>query len=519
MSQSESKTQIQYDTLIHELDEWIRQGHSNRVLQRLKKLPLTQIPRAYRFPLADLARRISMPLLALKLMNPVMRSADTSMAPPTESEKINYATALTSMGCHQEALEILSKISVVQYPQVDLFASFALFGMWEYEKALPKLRRYVAQKGISDYQRLIGRVNLVAALIDVGLWPTVDQEIAEILKIAEASNASLLLGNIYELQSQSFMARGRYQEALIALDRAENLLKPVGGIYYLFVRKWQTIIHLLLNPKNQAVLERLNLLKSEAIAMKTPEVIRDLDLYLALASSDVERYREVLLATPAPSYKRRAERILGQRIDLPNSHLRGIFPTAQIFHREKLTKEEPAMVLINYSAWSTDQLKKLKFKPTLIKAMEILTRDGYKPVGLGEFYSHLYPNTYFAPLISEKRVHNVLFRLRQLFKALNWPLQILAENQEFRLIPLHSNVRIYKARKNFQIQNNVLDELHRRLQHRSFTASDAAKILGVSRRYIHERIRLGLMQKKLSRFGIGRATRYRFSNHKNLESA
>lgn len=506
MSQSETDYQI----LVEKLEDLTRLGKSNLVLAELQKLSFAQLPRTFRFPLADIARRISMPLLALKMMNPIIRGADGEIQAPEPKELIVYATSLTSLGCHQEAIDILSKIPTSNNPEVDLFLSFAHFGRWEYKRTIPILKRYVDLSGLTEYQKIVGKVNLLAALVSEGLWSEADFEIQELLKVTRERNYKLLHGNTLELQAQSYVSRKQYSEALNSLKKAQEILTSTSGIYFQFVRKWQVITKLLINPDDSQAKEERSRLRATAIHSRSWEIVRDLDLYLGLALKDEAQYLQVLSATPFVAYRRRAERILGHPIDLPKNYLRTTFPSTENSDTLNVVKE------IDYQNWPSSFLNVTKFRPTLYTTMEILTRDGYKPMPLGELYSRLYPKTYFAPLTSEKRIHNVLYRLRQIFVALDWPLQIHTQNNEFFIQPAKPGIAIRKTLLPLHIHEIFLSYLHKMFKDHSFTSSEATKALGLSKRYTNNLIKIGISKNRLLKIGQGRSISYRFSNRKGL---
>jgi hypothetical protein len=145
------------------LESLVRSGESAKARRILRELRLDRLTRAEKLQAANLARRSGLPELSIKLLNRVMRPR-SGASDASARERAEYAAALSRIGATSEALGILESLKGSDHPEVPLFHAFALISQWDYRGAIPLLRRH-ERAAQTDYQRLIGRVNLVAALV------------------------------------------------------------------------------------------------------------------------------------------------------------------------------------------------------------------------------------------------------------------------------------------------------------------------------------------------------------------
>lgn len=492
--------------LISDLETETREGRSELVVEKLTKLRIAKIPRKFRHQIAELARRNSAPMLALRVMNSIVRGKGSELQKPSDLEKIAYANSLTALGCNRESVELLKTVSAKDQPKVNLFMTFAYVGLWEYQKTIPLLRSFIARPDISNYEVLVGQVNLLAAFVDTARWTDFESTFQQVVHACEAGGYHLLLGNTFELKGQSLIAQKRYEESLVYLERAEQLLKEVGGVYYLFVKKWQLIAKMLLGRlKHGEALEQSAVLKMQASKFNVWEVFRDLDLYLSIAFQDSKFLASVLDSTPMKNFRLRAEKIAEKKIE---------FSSEKYFcFIQSDLKQKPQSLNL-----SLQDLKSICESKLLWKCFLILLQDGFKPVSLGRMYSELFPETYFDPYSAEKRVHGIISRLRKCFVESKLPMSIQNKNNEFYL----STDGEYE---NLVLQRESLKELPRlrefkdKVRGKSFKAEEAKEILEVSRDEMQMLIKEWIQKKKVKKLGNGPGTRYMFWNRSKTKAS
>ena len=179
--------------LVQKVDGAIRAGELDLARSELRHVQSRKVPRALALQVAALAAGRAD--IAIRILHPVVRPSNPSAQPASDLEKAEYAAALTYIGASDEALDLLSHLDSKEQPQVLLYHSFALFAQWDYRSAIPLLSGYIASPQLTDYQRLVGKVNLAAALINQNEHAAADRTIADILQATEEGNLQLLHGN------------------------------------------------------------------------------------------------------------------------------------------------------------------------------------------------------------------------------------------------------------------------------------------------------------------------------------
>ncbi|MCB0384157.1 MAG: hypothetical protein KDD43_02095, partial [Bdellovibrionales bacterium] len=76
----------------------MRSGKGHKVRQALRTLNLSRVPRSQAPIVANLAHRLNLPDLALRLLNPIVRPKDHLDKQATPRECAEYAVALIRLG-------------------------------------------------------------------------------------------------------------------------------------------------------------------------------------------------------------------------------------------------------------------------------------------------------------------------------------------------------------------------------------------------------------------------------------
>jgi tetratricopeptide (TPR) repeat protein len=198
---------------LEELDLFVRMGRGAEAHEKLSALTLSEVPRPLIPKLANIARRVGDPTLALRALSPYIRSTKGAVDPPQELEKAEYAAALTKVGATVEALEILEAVNVQEVPKAYFYKALAYFTQWRYEEAVPLLRAYLSEESLESFDRLMGQVNLAAALVSVGTYSEADPLLESIQKEAILQREFLVYGYCIELAAQSALAKKEYRAA------------------------------------------------------------------------------------------------------------------------------------------------------------------------------------------------------------------------------------------------------------------------------------------------------------------
>ncbi|MGZ5278770.1 MAG: hypothetical protein ACXWC9_02435, partial [Pseudobdellovibrionaceae bacterium] len=146
----------------------------------------------------------------------------------------------------------------------------------------------------------------------------------------------------------------------------------------------------------------------------------------------------------------------------------------------------------------------------------ILAHDFYKPVGLGELFSKLFPEEYFNPDAAADRIHQAVKQLRRWFQANEIPLDILVENNRYS-ISAHGPYA-FKISKKAKDAKELLEagfdlqikRLKSRWPYQSFSVAKAAVELEISVSSVRSLLQRALDENLLYKSGAGRSTLYHF---------
>ena len=175
-------------------DEWIRQGQGQKVRSLCRQLNHKKIPRNFLVGYAQIARRVGASDLILLWLRPIVRNEKVLAKPATDSEKAIYGLALLRLGAFREARQILDAVNPEKDPQVYFYRASLQMNQWNYKKAIPDLKRYVRQKEIPAYSRMVGRLNLCASLVSNQSWALAEAEIGKLMRLFEKTQVPLLKG-------------------------------------------------------------------------------------------------------------------------------------------------------------------------------------------------------------------------------------------------------------------------------------------------------------------------------------
>ena len=483
---------------IESLEANIVAGNHREIKKTFHSLIVSQVPRAYAQILADMAWRISEPLLTLKILNRYITPENPLAVQATDSEKFIYAASLAHLGAIREAQNIYETIDSDKQPEVLLRKALSYFRLWDYQESISLLQKFIA-KPVAPYRKLIGQMNLVAALIVENQCASAQNLLSEIRQICEKENYLLLLGNSYELQAQICFFQGKYSESVKAADKAIQLLKNQNGDFSLFAKKWKLICEATVK-KDAASLNALKNLKNKAAIENQFETYRECDLFIAVITNDENIIRKVIMGTPFKGYRQRARQLFGKSIILKGDFqwLLGDFNLPQ----------KP--FLFNPYQKAESATESLHVKSQLLALFEALTLDFYKASHIGFLFQHIYKDEKFNPFTSPKRVLTLMKRLNHWFTNQNIPLRVRFKKSEFALTTLNNfpvQVLVRRA-TTLSKQNGNLALLRQHFQHRTFSSQNISSKMNISKTSAQELIQKGLNEGLLLKKGNGRATVY-----------
>lgn len=484
------------------LEKLVSNGQSRDVFLALSSLSYSRIPRESRLGFADLARRISQPAIALKVLYPCIYPSAGLKSDASSAETLCYVGALRILGILAEAKTLLSKLSAEENPQVLFESALIDFTEWNYAKAIPLLKQYVMASGLTDYRRFVGKVNLVAAKLGDMRFAGLIDEIDLLIEVAIQNNYKLLQGNLLELRAQIEIQRLRdIPKARQTLVQAEECLRNFGGIYLMFVQKWHLGCDLLEQGFSEPNRLRLKQLRVQATRDRFWEILRDIDFLVLMAQKQWNlKYQELaahlIWGSPYFSYRKRISIMVlnGQRVALKRTYSRCFDKSSD------LTRGEQTVDLFALLSQRERSLHVLLWK---------LSEDFYKPVSLGALFETLFPGEVFLPESSPKRVQNLVLRLRKRIAHSGFRVEVLAGS--FRLTG-NDNLLCKRRLESLQLERLEFFKVKTKMSSKKWSADEMAHVLGLSRNTIYGLIKWALFHQKISSVGKGPARRYQFES-------
>lgn len=489
--------------IIKEIDELIKKGDLKVARNCLRKVQFRRLDYPDRVKLAEFTRKLGEPIKTIRLLNPIIRASSRARLKPSSQDKTLYAAALIKIGASTEALEILRKLDPKDSPQSLLFQSHALFTFWNYGEAISLLKQYLRLEK-DEYQKIVGEVNLSAALVQENQAVEAEKLLAELLLKTKRSGLSNFEGNSLEILAQQEIQKRNWKGAQQCLEQAHALLQRAGGLDEFFVRKWQVILEALREPKDRARIQKLIDFREESQKKRHWETVRECDRFLAEATQDKNLFYKVYFGTPYHAYREKLLANFPKNIQLPETFLWAFKSTNEKTQVLRLLKGEPYK---HHKGLKVGQLKH--------RLLRILVSDFYRPIRVASIFALLHPNEFFHPVTSATRVYQAIKELRSWFQETAVPLDIKEFQGGYRLVGKKAFVAIEIPNPNWWNENpqHRIAELRKLFGEMNFTASQVSQRLGLPRRTAFYVLRQAIDAGLISRVGGGAQTRYKFVFH------
>lgn len=416
---------------LEDMDRLIRSGQHSVARQSLLLIPLKTIERDQKTAVADLARRLNMPKVMIAVLRDVVFNTKQLLNPATHHERALYAVALARLGVFKEAEQRMTELKGEGYLEADFYLAQNHMLQWQYSKAIPFLKNHLKRADLSEYQTLVGQVNLVSSYQGNSDWSESRNLLTLVMKslqnkisqIPDGKEYSLLYGNCLEQAAFQEIFNGRIEMAEVWLMEAQKLLGGSQSRYELFVKKWSAILRILKPSADSDSFAKFEQFRKDVHKSKNWETIRELDFYLALAKKDESLFWKVFFGTPFLQYRKRI-----QSLFKPDSRPLKFQWQSQIVDQSKIDRT------LDLSRGEEIGSKvQIRSNAILHQLLQILCRDFYRPVALGAIFSELFPNEHYDPDSSPQRVYQSIIRLRKWFRDHHVPLRITSSNWSFRL--------------------------------------------------------------------------------------
>jgi hypothetical protein len=476
---------------LNECENLIRSGRMDLVHKKMAGLNTAQVDRPLRLPMANLARRAGLIAIGLKLLRPVARpEAGSWIDGASPHELAEYGVLLQKSGAIQEALWTLNQVRADEAPDALLYRAFCHFSRWEYAEAAALLERYVHLERRA-YQRLVGTVNLTAALNALERWTEAESTVEEVFRAADDGGFLRVRANGLELRSQIRVHQGRYQEARADLTEAASILQSSQSVDQLSIRKSMAILDSLETRDPFHILS----FRQEAVRRGSWESVREADRILLKVRFDQALFEKLLFGTPFTFFRRR---LLADHSCEPPRYLLYGSRKGVIFD-------------LQTGSFTGGTLESPPHKMRLV--LTALTRDFYRPMSAGGMFAELFPGEYFDIFSSINRVHQLVFRTRRWLAQAGVPAKIDSADGTFGFTPGEGFGLLIPYDHELVPRENVearLSELNSIFGSQPFSSREVCPRLGLSASSFKLLMNRALENGRVVRLGRGRSTRYQF---------
>jgi hypothetical protein len=477
-----------------DIEKWeqeLRQGRHDVVQAHLSELTPRQIPRRHLAAVANMALRCGLSLKSLRWLGAVV---DLSA-----KEKAIYGLSLKDIGCLDQAYDILSELDVKAAPEVLLFQAITLFAKWDYFEAIPLLEKYIGSSGLSEYQKLVGQLNLASALLTEDQETRAEELIGEILTKARQQQFQVICGNAQELLAQYYLFSRQHDKASQVLAAARELVKDSRSTYILFVEKLTVLNELLAHGPSSERLDRLNLVREQAVQLRHWATVRNCDLFKAAATSDIKLFNYVYFGTPWIHFRFRMLKLFPAQVIIPDAY-------------EWQLGEGPSssdLILDVAAGESRTTGARLKFGQLTHRLLQALAADFYAPVKAGALFARVFGDEYFNAETSLARLSNGLKRLQDWFDEAQLPLEIQHNDEGYWLsAQAPCTLLVQNPAASVSTEELFLNSVKSHFQDREFSMGELARAVPIPRRSLIRILNQAVDNGDIRRLGQASSARY-----------
>lgn len=490
---------------IADWEDEIRAGHGGLVRLALVNLKRTEIPRECLCQIVNLSRRTRLERWGMKLLFPYVR-VDESNKGASAQEICEYSSALMEMGSLDEAKALLSAVDPKEESRALLYLAFLCFRNWDGVGARHYLDTYLAHE-MDDYSRLVGEVNLAAALVQTHELEDAKRLLAHLEESARNQEKKMLLGNILELRSQIAVQEKDWERANRDLEQSALLLQASHHDSLLFTLKWQAVVGL--HQGNPEAPRRIGEVQQKARRMRLWETVRDCDRHLAVHQVREDLFNRLYFGSPFKAFRE----ILLREYPEP-SHLRE--------HYDWIGGKEGKnwKVLVDLGSWEGEGLPHHLRPGHLVHSLVmVLSADLYSPQKMGTLFGALFPGEHFNPHSSPEKVYKVIQRSREWFEGSGLGLSVEQNAGFYRLRVLAGTaVRLHCRMKDSIAKPDKIahlgEYLIRQFGENRFSAKQLSEHLSVSQRTANRLLKEAQENGWVEKTGKGPSTRFQVKSKK-----
>ncbi len=394
----------------------VTKGSLNQAKDQLQAYKLKKSSELALF--AELCRRLSLSQLAIQKLRPFVYETGRKSNNLSDEALVEYGFNLHWLGVNREALRIFQRINEAQQPRVYLAKAFIKFQKWDYASAIPELEAYVQSSLISNYDKLVGQVNLLLAYSE-----SVDNKTEVIfktlLKQLDPQENALLIAHTQRIYAQYFLNKKQVYEADFHLKEAWKVFQNLRDFGYLEYQRNVFLSQILQKRKIDET--ELREFKETAIKLKSYEPIRFVDVHLAQSNQDSEKLKEIYWRTPHRSFR--------ERIKTPNDSIVTI-------------QGNNKAIEINLKEGEINNIKlPNEAKGTFNRILNLALGDSYRRYTSPEACDLIFDDSFFDPKYSRDKLFQATKRFNQFCEKEKIDLKVRLKKR-FLELKTESSLRI-----------------------------------------------------------------------------
>lgn len=479
---------------VDQIDQALKAAQFKQAKSLFLKLIQSKWSRPQLLPLCQLARRLVMPQYIVRCLHPIVRSETLLSAPASAEEQALYAMGLTQLGSFGEAVEILEPLQNGNSAEALSYLAETNMWQWKYHKALKPLEQLVSSLPCKDYKSLVARLNLAASYSGDGQYLAAEEQIQILKENSNLAQHRLLIANAHEVAAQIAIKRSDFSLAEKHLQTAGEIFGGNSSLYSLLAEKWKLIIALQ-RDCTQGNGRELDDLKRRAQAAGATEIVRELDLYSAIADRDESLFMKVYHGTHFAEYKKRMKQIYGKTV--------GGYREFSIDLDCKGKSRTSGVSRIDLKSGAITNLSGSTMISGLgLKLLQIVASDFYRSFRIGELARSLYPDEYFNPFSTPKKLYQVFSTLNHQLRECHSNLLLKWDKNSVGMNFL-GQVALEKTGSHQSLPPSLNQFLKGKEMGSVFRSQEFATYLGQSERSAQRILSQALDKKKLRRLKPG----------------
>ncbi len=445
-----------------------------------------------RLGFAKLARRLDLPMLALRILHPIVSLASQRKNCPPAT-LVEYGASLSLVGAYREAERFFDAVEIEDVKEVLLLRGFNYFAQWSYAEAIPILEKYAALPILTPYEKIIADTNLAIAWVYEKRAEAGDF-VDSLIERARSGNYLRIWGNLLLQKAQWEIRNQNWSKAFQTLAVANRQTKDIHSIDYLLIQKWIVFATLSAYPERADVtLQEMEKIRDLAVRAEDWETLRSCDYQEAVVRRNMVLAERFYFGTPHRTLRERFLKDLGLPL---------LIKKETLFHPPTLYSENNIVCSVLVDGIENSALA---FGHLSHRALLALSSDFYRPRKIAELHSELFPDAVFNPLSSPQRIRKILERMRRELKEKGVPLQIRSRHTMLSLgVPNNMALRV-------PLNRSIHSPLDRMSEGSSeFTIREAVQILKLPYHHVARLVHKASQEKQIEKLGFSKSTHYRF---------